>query len=224
MLPKLQLGRIRVREITPTYTFVSYYNQKGWLDRLHIGLIIRDFVEDLVEDLSKFSIYDEEPPKGMDPEVFGRLMKYKAYSRQGLTGESLKERLDIMLDEFKTRKDALAENKEQLKSREEKIERFYKQDGNCNICSQVIELKYVDNERAPKNLKKKRPKLKKNKRTMIDKNGDLVHISCPKIQTKKNVIIEDRILIETRSQIRCIVQSYFLWRNQRDWREQVPFG
>jgi hypothetical protein len=114
----------------------------------------------------------------MDNDIFGKLMKYKAYSRQGLTGESLKERFEIMIEEFKHRKDILSENKDQLKIRETKINQFYEQNGKCTMCSKEIELKYVDNDRMPTSPKKKRPKLKKNKITIIDKNGNLVHALC----------------------------------------------
>lgn len=185
------LGKIRVRELTPVYTLVSYYNQKGWLDRPHIGIMIRDFTQDLVEDLGKFSIYSETVPDDMTKDVFGRLMKYKAYSRQGLTGLSLKERFEIMDIEFKERKDKLSSNTDKLKSREKKISLYYAQEGQCPTCSELIKLEYVDNERLPIKPKKSKPSktqkkkteviLHASKRTIIDSEGSLVHVSCIKI-------------------------------------------
>jgi len=93
---------LRVREITPLYLLVSYMRWNNTLDSKR-GNKLNDFIEDFRQDLDKFSIYTETPPKGMDSKVFGSLMKYKAYSRQALTGESLRERLDVMKDEFKRR-------------------------------------------------------------------------------------------------------------------------
>lgn len=93
---------LRVREITPLYLLVSYMRWNKTLDSKR-GNKLNDFIQDLRQDLDKFSIYAERPPKGMDPKVFGSLMKYKTYSRQALTGESLRERLEVMKDEFKDR-------------------------------------------------------------------------------------------------------------------------
>jgi len=95
------LKKLRLREITPLYLLVSYMSWNGTLEKR--GKKVVDFMKGFQKDLGKFSIYTETRPKGMKADVFGRLMKYKAYSRQALTGESLRERLEIMKEEFEDR-------------------------------------------------------------------------------------------------------------------------
>jgi len=96
------MEKIRVREITPLYHLISYMRWNNSLSDTK-GRRLKRFIQEFSDDLGKFSIYDEEPPKKMPEKIFRRLMQYKAYSRQGLTEESLKERLSIIKEEFKRR-------------------------------------------------------------------------------------------------------------------------
>ncbi len=96
------IKQIKIREIIPLYLLVSYMRWNETLDDA-VGDSLTEFILDFSEDLGKFSIYDDAPPENMDERVFHSLMRYKAYSRQALTSESLSERLDIMKKEFKRR-------------------------------------------------------------------------------------------------------------------------
>lgn len=96
------VAKIKLRELTPLYLLVSYMRWNGTLDGSKVEPIRKLFLE-LDEDLNKFSIYDQEPPKDLDEKVFQALTSYKAYSRQGLTDMSLRERLNIIKAEFRRR-------------------------------------------------------------------------------------------------------------------------
>ena len=94
------MKKIKLREVLPLYLLVSYMRWNKALDGSKEEPLRECFLQ-LDSNLKKFSIYDQEPPKELDGEVFQRLMSYKAFSRQGLSGLSLKERLNIIKSEFR---------------------------------------------------------------------------------------------------------------------------
>ena len=171
---------MKIRELTPAYMLISYFNKKKVISKKYHGLIFKKFMMDFIKDLERFSYYDQDPPPGMNVQLFKTLQRYKIYSKQTLSGSALKELFRLISIEYKRRVSEFQyKDKKRLFTREQKMKMYFKQDGLCTICNKNID---YDDERVDMHHIKK---YARGGKTNLN-NAMLVHKIChKKIESQK---------------------------------------
>jgi len=95
-----QLESIQPRDIISIYLLVSYL-QKKIKDTINLETNIQKFVSEFSNTLNKFSIYDINPPSGMDVDTFAKYKDYKEQGRKATSSDSIEKRFTFILSEYK---------------------------------------------------------------------------------------------------------------------------
>jgi len=128
------------RESIAFYLLVSYL-RKHKADNENLQSELYEFALDFLKHLNSFSIYDPEPPKGMKPEIFNTYKQYKQESKILTSGSSLRNRLNIMLDEFHRLHPFITKDPNRLHDADQKRVLYFRQKGLCAECGKEMNFK-----------------------------------------------------------------------------------
>lgn len=134
------LGAFKFRDVISFYLLISYLRKKR-AGNQNLQNEYAAFTRIFMQKLNMFSIYDIEPPDGMTKEEFDTYKKYKQESKVMTTPDSFRNRLDIMLSEFKRLNPMILADKQRLHDIEQKRILFFRQQGLCPECKKPLEFK-----------------------------------------------------------------------------------
>ncbi len=122
---------------------ISFYLLVSWLRKKRAGnqnLIkeLGEFAREFLRNLNSFSLYDDKPPKGMTKKIFLRYLSFKQESKVLTTGDSIRKRLEIMIQEFSRLKPIVLKDKKRLHDLEQKRTLYFRQGGICPECGKLI--------------------------------------------------------------------------------------
>lgn len=135
------LTGFKPREVTAFYLLISYLRKKK-ADKSNLLNEFAAFARIFLEKLNSFSIYDSSHPKGMSKDEFNIYKKYKQESKILTTSESIRNRLDIMIDEFERLHGLILRDTERLHDIEQKRILFFRQQGLCAECRKPLDFKH----------------------------------------------------------------------------------
>jgi hypothetical protein len=125
------------REAIAFYLLVSGLRETR-ADNSNIHNELHEFAAEFLKNLYSFSLYDSKPPKGMEKEVFDRYVKYKMESKVLTTASSLRNRFEIMRDEFDRMHSIILKDPERLHDAEQKRTLYFRQKGLCAFCQKPM--------------------------------------------------------------------------------------
>lgn len=97
------------------------------------------FSKEFLKILNSFSMYDPNPPSGMDPDLFNKYLNYKLQGKMMTTSESLENRIKIMLDEFeRIIGDVVKKDPQRFFDEEQKRILYFRQEGLCSKCGKPM--------------------------------------------------------------------------------------
>ena len=134
------LTAFKPREFIAFYMLVSYLRKKkaGNKDLMNeLAVFAREFLQ----NLNSFGIYEENPPEGMDKDIFDKYKTFKLESKIMTTPESLKKRCQIMIDEFTRMHPWIEKDEKRLHDAEQKRVLYFKQKGICPVCGKVMDFR-----------------------------------------------------------------------------------
>jgi hypothetical protein len=97
-----------------------------------------EFAKEFLRNLNSFSIYDNKPPRGMTRRIFETYRNYKQESKILTTGESLSNRLEIMLAEYQRMHPFITKDPVRLHDTEQKRILYFRQKGLCGECGKEM--------------------------------------------------------------------------------------
>ncbi|MDP1880475.1 MAG: HNH endonuclease signature motif containing protein, partial [Parachlamydiaceae bacterium] len=136
----LILTALQPRELTTFYLLISFLRKKK-ADNYDLLNEFSEFAKEFMKNLNSFSIYDINPPDGMDKDIFDSYKKYKLEAKIMTTSSSIKNRFDIVLDEYKRLRPFIEKDVERLHDTEQKRILYFKQKGLCAECSKEMHFK-----------------------------------------------------------------------------------
>lgn len=133
----IMLTAFQPRELVAFYLLASYLRRNkagkdGLANEFH------EFAKEFLMNLNSFSIYDLKPPKGMSGKIFNKYKLYKQQSKILTTGESLKSRLEIILEEYQRLHPFIIKDRQRLFDAEQKRTLFFRQKGICPVCNKEM--------------------------------------------------------------------------------------
>jgi len=134
------LTAFQPREFISFYLLISYLRKKK-ADNESLRNEFAEFAQEFLENLNRFSIYDDNPPTGMPKDLFNKYKTFKLESKVMTTPESIKKRFEIMLDEFTRLQPWIAKDKERLHDAEQKRTLYFRQKGLCAKCGKVMDFR-----------------------------------------------------------------------------------
>ena len=127
------LTAFKPAEIVSFYLLVSHLRRaKANNSALRSELAI--FCSNFLENLNKFSMYDNKPPRGMLRADFDMYLRYKLLSKQMTLGDSIRERFEIIHSEFQKQHPYIVKDKKRLHDVDEKRVLYFRQKGVCPEC------------------------------------------------------------------------------------------
>jgi len=135
------LSALNARELISFYLLMSYL-RKTKANNTNLINEFKIFAEDFMKNLNSFSIYDSNPPEGMDEQLFKKYKNYKELARKATTSDSLKARFEFLVKEFERMHPFIEKDKKRLHDAEQKRTLFFKQKGICPVCKK--ELKFEE--------------------------------------------------------------------------------
>lgn len=136
----MMLTAFHPRELVSFYLLISYLRKKK-ADNSNLINEFAEFARQFLENLNRFSIYDDSPPEGMSKELFDKYKKYKTEAKIMTTSESIKKRFDIVLEEFTRLYPYINKDKKRLHDIEQKRELYFRQKGLCAECGKVMDFR-----------------------------------------------------------------------------------
>jgi len=137
-----------------------------------------EFAKEFMQQLSSFSIYDANPPVGMSKSLFDKYKKFKTESKIMTTSDSIKNRFDIILNEYNRLYPIIIRDPIRLHDNEQRRNLFYRQKGTCPLCKKQLDF------RAGLSVHHIFPH-SKGGRTDDLNNAQLLHEKCHHILEKK---------------------------------------
>jgi hypothetical protein len=135
------------RESIAFYLLISYLRKKK-ADNSNLLNEISEFAKEFLQNLNSFSMYDEKPPLGMPKKMFVTYRKYKQESKILTTADSLKNRLEIMLEEFNRMKPIIMKDEKRLHDAEQKRTLYFRQKGLCDECGKEMRFEITSSHHA----------------------------------------------------------------------------
>jgi len=136
----LMLTALQPRELTTFYLLISFLRKKK-ADNYDLFNEFSEFAKEFLKNLNTFSVYDIDPPDGMDKDIFDSYKKYKLEAKIMTTSSSIKNRFEIVLNEYKRLKPFIEKDIDRLHDTEQKRILYFKQKGLCPECSKAIHFK-----------------------------------------------------------------------------------
>lgn len=125
------------REVISFYLLVSYLRRlRAGNENLETELAL--FGREFQKNLNSFSMYDPNPPKGMNKKRFELYKKYKQESKMLTTPESLENRLQIILGEFKRVHPIILRDEKRLHDEGQRRTLYLRQKGLCPECKKEM--------------------------------------------------------------------------------------
>ena len=131
------LTAFQPREVISFYLLTSYLRHTR-ADNSNLLNELSEFAREFLKNLNSFSIYATKPPAGMNKKVFTKYLRYKQESKILTTSDSLKNRLEIMIDEFKRIYPFIAKDPIRFHDAEQKRELYFRQKGICPHCNKEM--------------------------------------------------------------------------------------
>jgi hypothetical protein len=131
------LTAFKSREVISFYLLISYL-RKNKADNRNLKNEFAEFAVEFLKNLNSFSMYDQEPPKDMEKDVFIKYKSYKEESKILTTPDSISKRLDIMLSEFNRLHPFIQKDEKRLHDNEQKRILYFRQKGLCAECGKVM--------------------------------------------------------------------------------------
>jgi len=125
------------REAVAFYLLVSYL-RKHRASNSRLQDELSEFAKEFLKNLNSFSIYDEKPPEGMSRDIFSIYKKFKYESKILTTSDSLTNRLDIMISEFKRLHPFIAKDPKRFQDAEQRRILYFRQKGLCSECGKEM--------------------------------------------------------------------------------------
>jgi hypothetical protein len=129
-----------IREVVSFYLLVSYLRQNR-SENANLKNELAEFAKLFLKNLNSFSIYDLKPPKGMAAKEFSKYKLYKQEAKILTTPESIKARLQILIEEFDRLHGIIIKDTKRLHDTEQKRILFFRQQGLCVLCKKPLEFK-----------------------------------------------------------------------------------
>ncbi|TMI67874.1 MAG: DUF262 domain-containing protein [Bacteroidetes bacterium] len=121
------------REAIAFYLLISYLRKKK-AGNIDLENEFAEFGKDFLKNLNSFSMYDEKPPSGMSKTLFSTYRRFKEQSKVLTTSDSLRTRLEIMVEEFNRMHPMIIKDKKRLHDAEQKRIMYFRQKGICSEC------------------------------------------------------------------------------------------
>jgi hypothetical protein len=125
------------REAIAFYLLVSYL-RKTKANNTDLLNELCEFAKEFLKNLNSFSIYDDKPPAGMTKSLFALYKKFKEESKVLTTSESLRKRLDIMIDEFDRLYPVIKKDPKRFHDADQKRILYFRQKGKCVQCGKEM--------------------------------------------------------------------------------------
>lgn len=134
------LTGFKIREVVGFYLLVSYLrHQRAGNENLKNELA--EFAKLFLQKLNSFSMYDLKAPQVMTKPEFEKYKRYKQEAKAMTTPESIKNRIDILVEEFDRLHGIIIKDPERLHDTEQKRILFFKQQGLCAHCHKPLDFK-----------------------------------------------------------------------------------
>ena len=157
------------REMIAFYLLVSYL-RKNKAGNENLQNELAEFTKELFNILITFSIYDDDPPEGMTKKIFDAYKKYKTESKILTSGSSLRNRLNIMINEFDRMHKIVMKDPKRFHDIDQKRILYFRQKGLCTECGKEM---IFDASSAHHGIAHK-----KGGKTDDLENAQLLHIKC----------------------------------------------
>ncbi len=131
------LTAFQPREVISFYLLTSYLRHRK-ADNTNLINELSVFAKEFLKNLHSFSIYDTEAPEGMDEEIFKSYLRYKQESKILTTSDSLRNRLEIMIDEFNRIYPFITKDPKRFHDVEQKRTLYFRQEGICPVCNKSM--------------------------------------------------------------------------------------
>jgi|GEM_PF-1271467 len=134
------LTGIKIREIVGFYLLISYL-RKERAGNEELLNELAEFAKEFLKNLNSFSMYDTSPPLGMTRKLFENYKLYKQAAKAQTTPESIRTRLEIMIDEFDRMHPIIIKDSSRLHDTEQKRTLFFRQKGICPYCKKPLDFR-----------------------------------------------------------------------------------
>ncbi len=94
-----------------------------------------------LQKANSFSMYDLKPPSGITKSEFEKYKRYKQDAKAMTTPESIRSRLEILIEEFDRLHGIIIKDPERLHDTEQKRILFFRQLGLCAHCKKLLDFK-----------------------------------------------------------------------------------
>jgi 5-methylcytosine-specific restriction endonuclease McrA len=127
------LSALQPRELVSLYLLISYLRKKR-ADNSNLINEFAVFSEDFLKNLNRFSIYDQNPPRGMGQDLFKQYKSYKEEARKATSSDSIISRIKFLRKEFQRLYPFIEKDKVRLHDIEQKRILYFRQKGICPEC------------------------------------------------------------------------------------------
>lgn len=127
-------------EVISFYMLLSYLWKKK-ADKSGLIDEFSEFAREFLKNLNSFSMYDSEPPDGMDKPIFDEYMKYKQETKVMTSSSSLKKRFEVLYKEYNRLHPVIIADPKRLHDAEQKRTLFFQQKGKCRFCGKPMDFK-----------------------------------------------------------------------------------
>jgi len=134
------LTALKPSEVLSFYLLVSYL-RKCRAGNKNLINEISTFAKEFLKNLHSFGIYDQQPPEGMEKGIFDNYKSYKLAAKVMTTPESIKERCQLILDEFNRFIPIVDKDPTRYHNEEQKRTLYFSQKGICPVCQKPMNFK-----------------------------------------------------------------------------------
>ncbi len=134
------LTAFQPREFIAFYLLISYLRKRK-ADNETLINEFAEFARQFLENLNRFSIYDDKPPVGMPKKLFDKYRTFKLESKIMTTPESIRKRFEIIVDEFTRLHPWIAKDEKRLHDIKQKRILYFRQKGLCAKCRRALDFR-----------------------------------------------------------------------------------
>ena len=125
-------------EVISFYLLLSYLRKK-MADKSKLIDEFSEFAAEFLKNLFSFSMYDDEPPSDMSDDIFKKYGSYKQQAKLMTSSSSLKNRFEILYEEYNRLHQVIIADPQRLHDAEQKRTLFFRQKGLCRYCGKPID-------------------------------------------------------------------------------------
>lgn len=127
-------------EVISFYLLLSYLRKK-MADKSRLINEFSEFAAEFLKNLSSFSMYVKELPPGMDEKLRNTYQQYKEQAKIMTSASSLKNRFEILYEEYNRLHPIIIADPQRLHDAEEKRTLFFVQKGLCRYCGKSMDFR-----------------------------------------------------------------------------------